>query len=88
MWKHLKTKIISTQCFSMLYGIIIIIESYFYDKMMENRNKFTFYVIVVKIMVTNVIFALTLPLYVGLYLQKFPQYGIIVSETYIYGEDK
>jgi len=79
-WKQLGNGLIYTLCFFVLHGIICIAEMFVYGKKIK-RRKLSNSEVVWRILITNFIFAFTLPLYVGLYVREYPEYGTIVKET-------
>ncbi len=69
-WKQLGTGLLSS---FILHGIIIIIEPYIYPR--KRRNKLSLFEKFIRIIIVDVIFLLTLPLYIGLWVQAYPQFG-------------
>ena len=85
VWKHLNDfkGMFTTFLFFVLHGIICIIESYVYPRnKLHKRDDLNWYVIIIRILITNAIFALTLPLYIGLYVGEYPEIGVVLTETY------
>eukprot|EP01083_Nonionella_stella_P078574 215110_1 len=79
-WKQVNYGLVSTFCFFVLHGVITIVETYVYGK--RERNELSTIELVLRICVTNIIFALTLPLYLGLVINQYPKYGLIIDEQY------
>lgn len=85
VWKHLNNLqgMFTTFLFFVLHGIICIMESYIYPRnKLQKRDDLNWFVIIIRIMITNIIFALTLPLYIGLYVKEYPEIGVVINQTY------
>eukprot|EP01083_Nonionella_stella_P120222 360069_1 len=79
-WKQFGTGLVSTQWFFVLHGIITVCEGYVYGK--RKRHELSMMEFMVRICITNVVFAMTLPFYIGLFVMQYPKIGQLTHEMY------
>ena len=77
-WKTFGKGLLSTICFFILHGLATIIESFIYGKKRsyKNKNKLSVIEIAMRMYITFTFFVLTLPLYIGLFIGAYPEWGI------------
>ena len=70
--------LINTLIFFVLHGTATVIESIIYGKERNyrNRDKFGVMEIMLRVIITMTFFVLTIPLYIGLFIQAYPEWGI------------
>jgi len=82
VWKQLNNGIYPILCtiyFFCLHGIITMIEAEMYGK--RKRNQLSKTEIVIRIIITNFVFALTLPIYMGLFIEIMPELNKVHSDS-------
>eukprot|EP01083_Nonionella_stella_P079202 217119_1 len=68
----------STLWFFVLHAVIIRLETYVYDT--RKRNELSTVECIVRVCLTNAIFTMTLPFYIGLWVREYPELGLLIHQ--------